>query len=167
MSADNKTLGTFTLDGIPPAPRGVPQIEVTFDLDSSGILKVTAKDKATGKTQNIQITGAVGLSEDEVKHMQEEAEKHKAEDEKKADLIKAKNMAENMVTTAEKALKDAGRNLTREGVVEALERLKDFKTDVVPPITFGPGRRDPGGKHYIIKVEKGKFIAQTDYRAPR
>src|SRR5581483_6051529 len=96
MSADNKTLGTFTLDGIPPAPRGVPQIEVTFDIDSSGILKVTAKDKATGKSQNITITGAVGLSEDEIKRMQEEAEKHKAEDDKKAELIKAKNMAENM-----------------------------------------------------------------------
>ncbi|MBI2103872.1 molecular chaperone DnaK [Candidatus Woesebacteria bacterium] len=79
MSTDNKTLGTFTLDGIPPAPRGVPQIEVTFDMDASGILKVTAKDKATSKTQHITITGAVGLSDDEVKRMQEEAEKHKEE----------------------------------------------------------------------------------------
>src|SRR5260221_11359132 len=99
LSNDNKTLGTFTLDGIPPAPRGVPQIEVTFDMDSSGILKVTAKDKASGKTQNITITGAVGLSEDEVKRIQEEAEKHKEEDEKKEESIKAKNNADSLITT--------------------------------------------------------------------
>lgn len=130
MSADNKTLGTFTLDGIPPAPRGVPQVEVTFDMDSSGILKVTAKDKATGKSQNIQITGAVGLSDDEVKRMQEEAEKHKEEDEKKADLIKAKNLAENMVTTAEKALKDAGDKVPKdikEKVEEKIKAVNDVK----------------------------------------
>ncbi len=130
MSADNKTLGTFTLDGIPPAPRGVPQIEVTFDMDASGILTVTAKDKATGKTQNIKISGAVGLSEDEVKRMQEEAEKHKEEDEKKADLIKAKNLAENMVTTAEKALKDAGEKAPKdikEKVEEKIKALNEVK----------------------------------------
>src|SRR5690606_28357356 len=75
MSRDNKQLGTFVLDGIPPAPRGVPQIEVTFDIDSNGILKVTAKDKATEKTQNITITGAVGLSDEEIEKMREEAEK--------------------------------------------------------------------------------------------
>jgi molecular chaperone DnaK len=85
MSADNKSLGRFILDGIPPSPRGVPQIEVTFDLDASGILNVTAKDKATGKTQHITISGAVGLSKDEVARMQEEAEHHKVEDLKKAD----------------------------------------------------------------------------------
>ena len=128
MSSDNKTLGTFTLDGIPPAPRGVPQIEVTFDMDASGILTVTAKDKATGKTTNIKITGAVGLSEDEVKRMQEEAEKHKEEDEKKADVIKAKNGADALVATAEKALKDAGDKVdakVKEQVEEKIKNLKD------------------------------------------
>lgn len=128
MSADNKTLGTFTLDGIPPAPRGVPQIEVTFDMDASGILTVTAKDKATGKTTNIKITGAVGLSDDEVKRMQEEAEKHKEEDEKKADIIKAKNGADALVATAEKALKDAGDKVdakVKEQVEEKIKNLKD------------------------------------------
>lgn len=129
MSSDNKTLGTFTLDGIPPAPRGVPQIEVTFDMDASGILTVTAKDKATGKTTNIKITGAVGLSEDEVKRMQEEAEKHKEEDEKKAETIKVKNSADALVATAEKALKDAGDKVdakVKEQVEEKVKNLKDI-----------------------------------------
>jgi molecular chaperone DnaK len=128
MSADNKTLGTFILDGIPPAPRGVPQVEVTFDMDASGILTVTAKDKATSKTQNIKITGAVGLSEDEVKRMQEEAEKHKEEDEKKAETIKAKNNADAMVATAEKALKDARDKVDakiKEQVEEKVKKVKE------------------------------------------
>jgi len=128
MSADNKTLGTFTLDGIPPAPRGVPQVEVTFDMDASGILTVTAKDKATSKTQNIKITGAVGLSDDEVKRMQEEAEKHKEEDEKKAETIKTKNNADAMVATAEKALKDAGDKVdakVKEQVEEKIKKVKE------------------------------------------
>jgi len=128
MSADNKTLGTFTLDGIPPAPRGVPQVEVTFDMDASGILTVTAKDKATGKTTNIKITGAVGLSDDEVKRMQEEAEKHKEEDEKKAETIKAKNNADGLVSTAEKALKDAGDKIDakiKELVEEKVKKVKE------------------------------------------
>jgi molecular chaperone DnaK len=128
MSADNKTLGTFILDGIPPAPRGVPQVEVTFDMDASGILTVTAKDKATSKTQNIKITGAVGLSEDEVKRMQEEAEKHKEEDEKKADTIKAKNNADALIATAEKALKDAGDKVpadVKEKVEEKVKKVKE------------------------------------------
>ncbi len=128
MSVDNKTLGTFILDGIPPAPRGVPQVEVTFDMDASGILTVTAKDKATSKTQNIKITGAVGLSDDEIKRMQEEAEKHKAEDEVKAETIKAKNNADAMVATAEKALKDAGDKVDskiREQVEEKVKKVKE------------------------------------------
>ena len=130
MSADNKSLGRFILDGIPPAPRGVPQVEVTFDIDASGILKVSAKDRATGKTQNITITGAIGLSEDEVKRMQEEAEKHKEEDQKKAEIITAKNMADNLVSQAEKALKDAGDKApkdVKEKVEEKIKRVKEVK----------------------------------------
>ncbi|MEK7470458.1 MAG: molecular chaperone DnaK [Patescibacteria group bacterium] len=128
LSADNKTLGTFTLDGIPPAPRGVPQVEVTFDMDASGILTVTAKDKASGKTTNIKITGAVGLSDEEVKRMQEEAEKHKDEDEKKAETIKVKNSADAIIATAEKALKDAGDKIdtkVKEQVEEKVKALKE------------------------------------------
>ena len=130
MSADNKSLGRFVLDGIPPAPRGVPQVEVAFDIDASGILKVSAKDRATGKTQNITITGAIGLSEDEVKRMQEEAEKHKEEDQKKAEIITAKNMADNLVSQAEKALKDAGDKAPKdikEKVEEKIKKVKEVK----------------------------------------
>lgn len=129
MASDNKSLGKFVLDGIPPSPRGVPQIEVTFDIDASGILKVTAKDKATGKSQNIAITGAVGLSDDEIKRMREEAEKHKEEDEKKAEKIKARNAADAMIATAEKALKDAGDKAPadiKEKVEEKVKTLKDI-----------------------------------------
>jgi molecular chaperone DnaK len=127
MSADNKSLGKFILDGIPPAPRGVPQVEVTFDMDASGILTVTAKDKATGKTQNIKITGAVGLSDDEVKRMQDEAEKHKVEDEKKAEVIKAKNNADAMIATSEKALKDAGEKVPADVKTKVEEKIKALK----------------------------------------
>lgn len=127
MSADNKSLGRFILDGIPPAPRGVPQIEVTFDLDASGILTVTAKDKATSKTQNIKITGAVGLSDDEVKRMQEEAEHHKAEDSRRAELVEAKNRADAMVATAEKALKEAGDKVPKDVKEKVEEKIKAVK----------------------------------------
>ena len=127
MSADNKSLGRFILDGIPPSPRGVPQIEVTFDKDASGILKVTAKDKATEKTQHITISGAVGLSDDEVKRMQEEAEHHKAEDQKKAEKITAKNQADSMVAAAEKALKDAGDKAPADVKTKVEEKIKAVK----------------------------------------
>lgn len=108
MAANNKSLGKFILDGIPPAPRGVPQIEVTFDINANGILEVTAQDKATGRSQNITITASSGLSEDEVERMRQEAEVHAEEDRKRRDLIEAKNRADNMVYSAEKTLKDLG-----------------------------------------------------------
>ena len=127
MSADNKSLGRFILDGIPPSPRGVPQIEVTFDMDASGILKVTAKDKATEKTQHITITGAIGLSDDEVKRMQEEAEKHKEEDTKKAEKIEARNKADALVAAAEKAIKDAGDKAPKEVKEKVEEKVKAVK----------------------------------------
>jgi molecular chaperone DnaK len=127
MSADNKSLGRFVLDGIPPSPRGVPQVEVTFDMDASGILKVTAKDKATGKTQNITISGAVGLSDDEVKRMQDEAEKHKEEDQKKAEVVQAKNQADSMVAAAEKALKDGGDKVPAEVKTKVEEKISAVK----------------------------------------
>ncbi|MCS7091817.1 MAG: molecular chaperone DnaK [Patescibacteria group bacterium] len=127
LSVDNKSLGRFILDGIPPAPRGIPQIEVTFDIDASGILKVSAKDKASGKEQHITISGAVGLSDEEVKKMQEEAEKHKAEDEKKAELIMAKNQADSMVVAAEKALKDAGEKAPSDVKSQVEEKIKAVK----------------------------------------
>ena len=127
LSNDNKALGRFVLDGIPPAPRGVPQIEVMFDLDANGILTVTAKDKATGKTQNIKITGSVGLTDEEVKKAQEDAEKNKAEDVKKAEIIKSKNNADAMIVTAEKALKDAGDKAPADVKAKVEEKVKALK----------------------------------------
>ncbi|MCA1899392.1 MAG: molecular chaperone DnaK [Chloroflexi bacterium] len=108
MAADNKSLGKFILDGIPPAPRGIPQIEVTFDVDVNGILKVSAKDKATGRSQHITITASSGLSEEEVEKMRKDAESHAEEDRKRKELIEARNGADNMVYAAEKAIRDFG-----------------------------------------------------------
>ena len=108
LSADNKSLGRFILDGIPPAPRGTPQVEVTFDVDANGILNVTAKDKATGKANSIKITASSGLSKEEVEKMKKEAAAHEAEDSKKKEAIEAKNIAEQLIYTSEKALKEAG-----------------------------------------------------------
>ena len=108
MANDNKSLGKFNLDGIPPAPRGVPQIEVTFDIDANGILNVTAQDKATSRSQNITITASSGLSETEVERMRKEAEAHVEEDKHRKDTIEAHNIADNAVYTAEKSLKDFG-----------------------------------------------------------
>jgi molecular chaperone DnaK len=108
MANDNKSLGKFVLDGIPPAPRGVPQVEVTFDIDANGIIKVTAQDKATSRSQNITITASSGLSKDEVEKMRKDAEAHAEEDRQRKELIEVRNTADNTVYTAEKALRDLG-----------------------------------------------------------
>jgi molecular chaperone DnaK len=108
MASDNKSLGRFVLDGIPPAPRGVPQVEVTFDIDANGILKVTALDKATNRSQHITITASSGLNDDEVEQMRKDAEANAEEDRKRKELIEARNLADNAVYTAEKTLKDLG-----------------------------------------------------------
>lgn len=108
LATDNKSLGKFVLDGIPPAPRGVPQIEVTFDIDANGIIKVTALDKATSRSQHITITASSGLSKNEVERMREEAEQHAEEDQRRKELIEAKNAADNAAYAAEKALQDLG-----------------------------------------------------------
>lgn len=130
MAADNKSLGRFILDGIPPAPRGVPQVEVTFDIDASGILSVTAKDKASGKTQSIRIESSTGLSKDEVERMKKDAELHAEEDKRKKELIEARNIADTLSYTTAKALKDAGEKITAEEkkpVEEALAELDKVK----------------------------------------
>ena len=114
MAADNKSLGKFILDGIPPAPRGVPQIEVTFDIDANGILKVTAQDKATGRSQHITITASSGLSDAEVEKMRKDAEAHAEEDRKRKELIEARNNADNTVYAAEKALREFGEKVPAE-----------------------------------------------------
>jgi molecular chaperone DnaK len=130
MAADNKSLGRFMLDGIPPAPRGVPQVEVTFDIDASGILHVSAKEKTTGKEQKITITGSTGLDKDEVERMTKEAEAHAEEDKKKKEEIEIRNSADQIVYTAEKSLKDAegkvGDDIKKE-VEEKIQAVKDAK----------------------------------------
>jgi len=114
MAADNRTLGRFILDGIPPAPRGVPQIEVSFDIDANGILNVKAKDKATNKEQSITITESSALSKEEIEKMKEEAEKHSAEDKKRKEKIELVNQADTLISTVEKTLKDAGDKIKPE-----------------------------------------------------
>jgi molecular chaperone DnaK len=114
LAVDNKSLAKFVLDGIPPAPRGVPQIEVTFDIDANGILKVTAKDKASGRSQHITITASSGLSEAEVERMRRDAEAHADEDRKRKELIEARNDADNNAYAAEKAVKESGEQLSAE-----------------------------------------------------
>ncbi len=114
MAVDNKSLGKFMLDGIPPAPRGIPQIEVTFDIDANGILKVTAQDKATGRSQHITITASSGLSKEEVERMRKEAEANADSDRKNRNLIDARNAADNTLYTAERLLKDFGDKVSSE-----------------------------------------------------
>ena len=130
MAADNKSLGKFFLDGIPPAPRGVPQVEVTFDIDANGILKVSAKDKASGKEQSIRIEGSSGIDEKEVERMKQDAEKFAEEDKKKKEKIEVSNQAEQLVYTTEKALKDAGDKVddaTKKAIKEKIAAVKKAK----------------------------------------
>lgn len=131
MAADNKSLGKFILDGIPPAPRGMPQVEVTLDVDANGILNVKAKEKATGKEQSITIQGSSGLSKEDIQKMQKDAEAHASEDEKKKEVVEAKNIAEQLIYTSEKSLKDAGDKVPAdiktavEGKITAVKGVKD------------------------------------------
>lgn len=128
LARDNKSLGRFTLDGIPPAPRGVPQIEVSFDLDANGILTVTAKDKATGKSQAIKITGSTGLTKDEIEKMREEAEKNADKDKEEKEKIEVRNKADNMIYVSEKSLRDGGDKVdktVKENVEKKIKELKE------------------------------------------
>lgn len=127
MAADNKSLGRFVLDGIPPAPRGVPQIEVTFDVDSNGVLNVKAKDKSTGKEQSIRIEATSGLSDEDIERMKKEAEEHAGEDAKKKELIEVRNTAEQMIYTAEKSVKDYGEKVSEDVKKEIEEKISTLK----------------------------------------
>ena len=127
MAQDNKSLGRFILDGIPPSPRGLPQIEVTFDIDANGILNVSAKDKATGKSQSIKIEGSSGISKEDIEKMKKESELHAEEDKKKQELIEVKNTANNLVYTVEKTLKESGDKLSEELKKEIEEKLESLK----------------------------------------
>lgn len=128
MASDNKSLGRFILDGIPPSPRGIPQVEVTFDVDANGILNVKAMDKASGKVQSIRIEASSGLTEAEIKKMKDDAEVHASEDLKKKELADVKNTAEMMIFTAEKSVKDYGDKVTPEIKTEIETKITTLKT---------------------------------------
>jgi len=130
MAADNKTLGKFILDGIPPSPRGMPQVEVTFDIDANGILSVKAKDKTSGKEQSIRIEASSGLSKEEIEKMKSDAGMHAEEDKKKKELVEVKNAADTLIYTAEKSLRDLGEKVpadTKKTIEEKIESLKKIK----------------------------------------
>ncbi|KKU43228.1 MAG: Chaperone protein DnaK [Parcubacteria group bacterium GW2011_GWA2_46_7] len=130
MAGDNKSLGRFILDGIPPSPRGIPQVEVTFDIDTNGILSVTAADKATNKKQSIRIEGSTGLSKDEIERLRKEAEIHLDEDKKKKETVETKNMADNLVYQGEKSLREWGDKVAtevKEKIQKAIDELKSAK----------------------------------------
>jgi molecular chaperone DnaK len=127
MASDNKLLGQFDLVGLPPAPRGMPQVEVTFDIDANGIVSVQAKDKATGKEQQIRIQASGGLSQGDIEKMVKDAEAHADEDKKRRDLVEAKNQAEGLIHTTERTMNDAGDKIPaneRQAVEQAIAALK-------------------------------------------
>src|SRR5579864_2888577 len=128
MARDNRTLGRFPLDGIPPAPRGMPQIEVTFDLDANGILNVKAQDKGTGREQSVTITASSTLSKDEVDRMVKEAEVHSAEDRAKREEVELRNQADHMIHQAEKVMKDNEDKIPADVKTEVTAKLESLKT---------------------------------------
>jgi len=158
MAADNRTLGRFDLMGIPPAPRGIPQVEVTFDTDADGIMHVSAKDKATSKEQSIRITSSSGLSQEEIEKMQKEAKEHEAEDRKKKELIEARNQADAVIYSVEKSLREFGDKVTQEerGAIEnALTSLKKVKD----------GNDTEAIKKAIEEVQKASYkLAEEMYK---
>jgi len=130
MAADNKSLGRFILDGIPPAPRGIPQVEVTFDINANGILEVTAKDKATGKTQNITITASSGLSDAEVEKMRQDAERFADDDRINKEQIETRNQADTLAYTAEKTLRDMGDKVPADIKTEVEGKVAEVKSEL-------------------------------------
>lgn len=160
MAADNKLLGVFELVGIPSAPRGVPQIEVSFDIDANGILHVSAKDLGTGKEQSIRITASSGLTEEEVKKMMRDAETHSDEDKKRKQLIEAKNEADTLVYTTEKSIKEYGDKLTeaeKKDIEEALEKCRKIKDSSTDPAEI---------KSAVENLTKASYkIAEHVYKA--
>jgi len=183
LAVDNKSLGKFILDGIPPAPRGVPQIEVTFDIDANGILKVTARDKATGRSQHITLTASSGLSQEDVERMRREAEIHAEEDRKRRDLIEARNQADTSLYAAEKALSDFGGKISADvrddiqASINELRRAKDgedadsirkavgildqaiqrvgVSVDQAPKVEAGRGESEPSGGVVDGEIREG------------
>jgi molecular chaperone DnaK len=161
MAGDNKTLGRFELVGIPPAPRGVPQVEVTFDIDANGIVHVGAKDLGTGKQQSIQITANSGLNEDEIQRMVHEAEEHSAEDRNRRQLIEARNQLDSLIYLTERSLKEHGSQLEaadRAGIESALEDARRKLAD-------GQSAEELKRANDILQHESHKLAEQMYKRA--
>ncbi len=163
MASDNKSLGRFILDGIPPAPRGMPQIEVSFDVDANGILSVKAKDKASGKEQSIRIEARSGLTEEEIKKMTAEALAHEAEDKKKKENVEVKNIAEQLIYTAEKAIKDNGGKIDA-GIVKGVEdKIADLKKAKDPSTgSTGSPQASSGQAVDIDAIKKASEALSTE-----
>jgi len=174
MAADNKSLGKFTLDGIPPAPRGVPQIEVTFDIDANGIINVTALDKATSRSQKITISASSGLSEEDIERMKSEAEQHAEVDNKRKDLIEAKNYADNAAYTAEKTVRENGEKIAddqKKKVEELVTKLRETAagedTDAIRKETEELGQLiQQIGASLYQQEDAGKEADSTNGEAP-
>lgn len=175
MAADNKSLGRFILDGIPPAPRGMPQIEVTFDIDANGILKVTAQDKATGRSQNITITASSGLSEDEIEKMRREAEANADADKRRKELIEVRNQADNTIYTSEKMLREHGDKVpaeVKQKIEEGVNRLRQtMNTDNIDQIRkdteqLGQDLQSLGASMYQQQPEGGAQTGGQDNGNP-
>ena len=130
MASDNRSLARFILDGIPPAPRGVPQIEVAFDIDANGILKVTAKDKATGKSQSVKIEASTGLSKEEIEKMKKEAEEFAKKDQERKELVQVKNEAQNLIYVAQKSLKENESKISEEIKKEVEQKIEELKNSL-------------------------------------
>jgi molecular chaperone DnaK len=163
MARDNKTLGTFRLDGIPPAPRGLPQIEVTFDIDANGILHVSAKDLGTGKDQKITIQGSSGLSKDEVEKMTREAETHASEDKKRRDAVEARNQLDSTIYQLEKTLKDAGDKLPadkKSAIESAIESAKkDLETNDAEKMKSAIEKLSKAGAEFYAQAQAAAAAA--------
>ena len=166
MAADNKSIGRFMLDGIAPAPRGIPQIEVTFDIDANGILNVSAKDKGTGKEQKITITGSTGLSDDEIEKMAKDAEKYAEEDRKKKESIEAKNNADSLIYQGEKLIKDNGDKISEDDK----KKFEDAKKPLADALAKDDVEAIKGETEKLQKVleEIGtKIYQQASQQAPQ
>jgi molecular chaperone DnaK len=167
MAADNKSLGRFVLDGLPPAPRGVPQIEVAFDIDANGILNVKATDKATGKVQHITITGSSNITPEEIEKMKKEAELHAEEDRKKKEYVESRNQAEGLVLQSEKTLKEAGEKVSEdlkkpvEEKIEALKKILENKDATTEELKKGSTELSE-----VIQKLGASLYQQTETAAP-
>jgi molecular chaperone DnaK len=160
MAADNRTLGRFHLDGIPPAPRGIPQIEVSFDIDANGILNVFAKDKATNKEQSIRITSSSGLSKDEVEKMKQQAKEHAAEDKKKKEAVEIRNNADNLVFQTKKQIQELGDKMP----ADAKSRLESEISKVEDALTTNDSNLIKSATDGLTKV--WNEVAQNLYQQP-